>query len=141
MGLGEDNLESQVVQKIESLEGLGITRIKACFGYCVAIRDDGTNSAIYSWGLNNSHGRLGIGALVPPPLANSTASKDRIGIPVQHIYVPTELDLPKHQLEPVLDRNEEREWSLGEVTLGQEALWVEMKEVLIGDEGRGREEM
>lgn len=38
LGLGPNKLESQEVTKIEALEGLGITRIRAAFGYAVAIR-------------------------------------------------------------------------------------------------------
>ncbi|KAL8286415.1 hypothetical protein RQP46_004432 [Phenoliferia psychrophenolica] len=110
LGLGAETLESAAVQRIPSLEG--ITRIRAGFGWAAAIRDAGSSSAIFTWGLNNQAGRLGVGAKPG-------------GGPLMHVHSPTAVALPMRELGL---EGEDARWELGEVECGQDALWASLVE-------------
>ncbi|GAA6062705.1 hypothetical protein JCM10212_002256, partial [Sporobolomyces blumeae] len=72
-------LYDPVPTRIDALSGLGITRIRAGYGYACAISDHGrgqgstTSSSpcsselprLWTWGLNNPYGRLGVGISSP----------------------------------------------------------------------------
>ncbi|SCZ93223.1 BZ3500_MvSof-1268-A1-R1_Chr6-2g08539 [Microbotryum saponariae] len=120
LGLGSSTLESTTVQRIDALEGCGITRIRAGWGWATAIRDapEG-NSALYTWGVNNSHGRLGVGMVGSAP-----RTRDKPTVP-SRIYEPTEVDLPLRELG--LDRDGV-EWGIDQVECGSDALWVSLGE-------------
>ncbi|ORY79291.1 regulator of chromosome condensation 1/beta-lactamase-inhibitor protein II [Leucosporidium creatinivorum] len=124
LGLGPKTLESQIVRRLDTLEDRGITRIRAGWGWATAVRDDGNRSSIFSWGLNNQHGRLGVGALARSslPSPNASGAPPPPQVPM-HVYEPTELVLPLKEL-----GIEGREWELGEVECGQDALWAELTE-------------
>ncbi|KAM0755142.1 RCC1/BLIP-II [Meredithblackwellia eburnea MCA 4105] len=138
LGLGSETLSSLEVKLIPGLEG--ITRIRAGWGWAVAIRglclfnalfprrsfnytlliisrcpppDEGTSSKIFSWGLNSPAGRLGIGGSA------------RGGVP-QHVYEPAEVALPIRELG--INNSENSEWEVGEVECGQETMWATLVE-------------
>lgn len=148
IGLGPQHLESSFVQRVETLEGEGITRIRAGWGWSAAVRDDGVDSAIFTWGLNSSDGRLGVGSVpsrtLPTPatparpqpqLASDKRSlkgireSSSIEIPM-HIHLPTQivLPLPALGLLGVEGRGTTSalEWDVGEVECGQDELWVSL---------------
>ncbi|GAA5936202.1 RCC1 domain-containing protein [Sporobolomyces koalae] len=104
-----------------------ITRIRAAFGYAVAISDD--SNRLFGWGLNNDHGRLGIGALGShPPSSTSSSSRgedtNRALRVERHVVEPRELELPVRELG--LDEDG-IEWNVGKVELGEEGMWVELR--------------
>lgn len=84
--------------------------------------DAGKDSAIFTWGLNNVHGRLGH----PSPTPS-------LPIPPTHIHIPTQILLPTHQL-GFVNSTSEGEWELGEVEGGVEALWIEVREMGVTDQ-------
>ncbi|GAA6000427.1 hypothetical protein JCM10207_008007 [Rhodosporidiobolus poonsookiae] len=135
LGLGRDTLSTARPRVVEALEGWGVSRIRAGWGYAAAVRDAGSESALFSWGLNTPHGRLGLGALPPSsssptPSSSSSPSPRRHSDPLPpvppHVYTPTEVDL-----EPALralDVQEGGRWGVGEVELGGEGMWVTVDE-------------
>ncbi|KAK4702873.1 hypothetical protein P7C70_g3350, partial [Phenoliferia sp. Uapishka_3] len=125
LGLGSEVLESHAVQRIPSLEG--ISRIRAGWGWAVAVRDKGPASTIYTWGVNNAAGRLGVG-------------RTRKGGPAMHVFEPVQLELPLRELDMHAEDGESRIWELGEVECGQDALWATMVED-VTDTERGYDDM
>lgn len=141
LGLGPKTLESQIVRRIDSLEDQGISRIRAGWGWAAAVRgessppvgkpavishlpltDDGKRSSIFSWGLNNQHGRLGVGTVPASARAAPSSTPPAPTVPM-HIYEPTELALPIQKLGV-----NDGDWELGQVECGQDALWLELRE-------------
>jgi hypothetical protein len=138
LGIGVKTLESTFVQRIDTLEGKGISRIRAGWGWAAAVRgeslpspssicadlstlaDDGNTSSIYTWGLNNIHGRLGVGTLPPSP---SAAPSNNMLTLANLIHTPTKLILPLEGLELGTNAGDQA-WEVGEVECGHEALWV-----------------
>ena len=125
--------------------------------------DDGNDSAIFTWGLNNSDGRLGLGSVPATPKDKSLyteavarspkiASDKRslkgiresstVEIPL-HCYEPTQITLPLAELS--LLGKEAREvggarWKFGEVECGDEALYVALIQEDLGERVKGEEE-
>ncbi|GAA5849583.1 hypothetical protein JCM8547_000504 [Rhodosporidiobolus lusitaniae] len=148
VGLGKSTLNSLKPQLIEALEGEGVSRIRAGWGYAAAVRDAAEDSALWTWGLNNLHGRLGLGALPSSPTSSSPSSSpspssrfsrrdssEAPPAPVQrHVCEPTRVDLAPAvrslglELGRRRDGEEGGRWRLGEVELGEEGMWVEVKE-------------
>ncbi|GAA5885643.1 hypothetical protein JCM6882_007509 [Rhodosporidiobolus microsporus] len=150
LGLGRETLSTLKMRVVEALEGAGVTRIRAGWGYAAAARDAGTDSALWTWGLNSPHGRLGLGSLPPSPSSSSSAASTRFdpsALPsvARHVYTPTRVDLPLQQLALGVparaeggefgreakggEGGEEGErWELGEVEVGEEGMWVEVRE-------------
>ncbi|KAK4058370.1 hypothetical protein OIO90_000528 [Microbotryomycetes sp. JL221] len=120
IGQGKERLSSEVALPLQSLEG--ITRIRAGWGMAAAIQDDGNQSRLFTWGLNNVHGRLGIGALSHRRAGASEPGQ--LAVPM-HVYEPREVQLPLRELG--LNRGE-GEWRLGEVEIGEQTMWVELLE-------------
>lgn len=87
------------------------------------ISDAGPESAIFTWGLNSTHGRLGLGTL-----ASSHRSFDSTKPPAvnMHVHVPEEVALPLRELglDGTVAGRESVRWRLGEVELAMEGLWV-----------------
>jgi hypothetical protein len=85
--------------------------------------DAGPESAIFTWGLNSTHGRLGLGTL-----ASSRRSFDPTKPPAvnMHVHVPEEVALPLRELglDGTVAGRESVRWRLGEVELAMEGLWV-----------------
>ncbi|EGU12704.1 putative Uvb-resistance protein uvr8 [Rhodotorula toruloides ATCC 204091] len=123
LGLGKDTLQLQKPQRIDSLEGAGIDRIRAAWGYAAAVRED--SSALFTWGLNTVHGRLGLGAL---PHSSSSGPPNPHAPPAvpMHVYEPQEVKLPLRELglDGTVGGRESVRWKLGEVELGMEGMWV-----------------
>ncbi|GAA5951146.1 hypothetical protein JCM8115_005068 [Rhodotorula mucilaginosa] len=123
LGLGASVLRSPRPRRVDALEGQGIERIRAGWGYAAAIRDAGPESAIFTWGLNSTHGRLGLGTL-----ASSRRSFDPTKPPAvnMHVHVPEEVALPLRELglDGTVAGRESVRWRLGEVELAMEGLWV-----------------
>lgn len=102
--------------------------------------DAGPNSKLYSWGINNTYGRLGVGVLPSPPPPNGHSPKATRPPPIipQQVYEPTLLRLPLRQLSlegdteegRQVDREEPAMWEFGEVECGADALWVGLEEEL-----------
>lgn len=168
LGLGREHLESQLVRRIDALEGKGITRIRAGYGAAIAIRgtffhllflslifltslstphviDDGDDTALYSWGLNNHDGKLGVGSLTTSPIPSAAAIESSYGpsdkrslrgirdstisrIPMQ-IYEPIEMIMPLGELG--LGDGKGPRWRLGEVEMGEETTWVEILQEVV----------
>lgn len=170
--MGQKTIESKFVKRVETLEGEGCTRIRAGWGWAAAVRgtfstlswrdwsdrdaDDGNDSALWTWGLNNSDGRLGVGSIpstIKPstPLNKAVANLSRlpsdkrslrgikesssVEIPL-HIYEPTQVKLPLEEmklggLESLEDGG--ARWKFGEVECGDEALWVGLIQEDLGD--------
>lgn len=161
LGLGRDVLESQLVRRIESLEGQGITRIRAGYGGALAVRgelfhsqcrsrddcilrysiiDAGDETAIFSWGLNNHDGRLGVGNLSAEATPAQTATSfdptpadkrslrgirdSSISRIPMHVHTPTELPMPLSEIGLGDERG--ARWMIGEFEIGEEAMWVEI---------------
>ncbi|GAA5921507.1 hypothetical protein JCM3775_003080 [Rhodotorula graminis] len=130
LGLGQGVLHSAAPRRVEHLEGAGVSRIRAGSGYAAAVRDHASSSALYTWGLNNPHGRLAHGAL--PPSRSSPSSLDPSIPPAvaPHSHVPQEVALPLRQLGLEAGAGEgegEARWEIGEVECGMESLWVELR--------------
>lgn len=108
------------MKRIDALEG--ITRIRAGWGWAAAVRDEGVASSIYSWGVNSSHGRLGVGT---SPVAARVPGASAPSLPTvpHHVYEPTRLALPLMEMGIVESR-----WALGEVECGEDALWLTVAE-------------
>ncbi|KPV76559.1 uncharacterized protein RHOBADRAFT_52550 [Rhodotorula graminis WP1] len=92
--------------------------------------DHASSSVLYTWGLNNPHGRLAHGAL--PPSRSSPSSLDPSIPPAvaPHSHVPQEVALPLRQLGLEAGAGEgegEARWEIGEVECGMESLWVELR--------------
>ncbi|GAA5928361.1 hypothetical protein JCM10213_005716 [Rhodosporidiobolus nylandii] len=131
LGLGKDAVRSLKARRIDALEGEGVSRIRAGWGYAAAVRDAGSHSALWTWGLNNVHGRLGVGALsstassASSPASSSDRFASRRSSPTlqlpTHVYEPQRVELPLQELGLRLGKGE---WGLGEVELGEEAMWV-----------------
>ncbi|BGP06475.1 hypothetical protein JCM10049v2_002297 [Rhodotorula toruloides] len=125
LGLGKDKLQSQKPQRIDSLRGARINRIKAAWGYAAAVRDAEDSSALFTWGLNTVHGRLGLGAL---PHSSSSGPPNPHAPPAvpMHVYEPQEVKLPLRELglDGTVGGRESVRWTLGEVELGTEGMWV-----------------
>ncbi|GAA5968733.1 hypothetical protein JCM11641_000713 [Rhodosporidiobolus odoratus] len=144
LGLGKDTLQSLKPRRIDKLEGEGVSRISAGWGYAAAVRDAGSSSALWTWGLNSPHGRLGLGTLPPSPSSSSSppfpSSSDRfsrspspqLNVPM-HVYEPTRVELPMRELGLGEGGEGEGEWRIGEVETGEEGLWV----VVQADDGIG----
>ncbi|GAA6027647.1 hypothetical protein JCM8097_007963 [Rhodosporidiobolus ruineniae] len=149
LGLGKAaGLQAVKPRVIEALEGEGVSRIRAGWGYAAAVRDAGTDSALWTWGLNNRHGRLGVGTLSPsspscsssssysssapspPPSSRFSPSARAEVLPSvpMHVYEPTRVALPVGRL----GLEEEGGWRLGGVELGEDAMWVVVE---VGVEG------
>ncbi|GAA5975842.1 hypothetical protein JCM10908_005298 [Rhodotorula pacifica] len=122
LGLGESGLRSAKPRRIEALEGEGIGRIRAGWGYAAAVRDAGTDSAVFTWGLNSLHGRLGLGTLA------SSRSFDANKPPAvsMHVHVPQRVALPLRELglDGTAVGREGVRWRVGEVELAMEGMWV-----------------
>lgn len=78
-----------------------------------AFADDGPATTIFTWGLNNTAGRLGVGGTEKVVVA-------------MHVYNPVEVELPLRELG--LEAEGGGGWDLGEVECGMDALWVELVE-------------
>ncbi|POY72465.1 hypothetical protein BMF94_4291 [Rhodotorula taiwanensis] len=122
LGLGESLVRSEKPRRVDALEDQGIKRIRAGYGYAAAVRDAGADSAVYSWGLNSIHGRLGLGMLA------SSRSFDSSKPPAvaMHVYAPQEVALPLRELglDGSVAGREGVQWRLGKVELAMEGMWV-----------------
>ncbi|GAA5998340.1 RCC1 domain-containing protein [Rhodotorula paludigena] len=127
LGLGMDVLQARKPQRIEELEDEGISRIRAGWGYAAAVRDAATDSALFLWGLNTLHGRLGLGAL--PPSRQSTSDPYAPPAVPTHVHTPQRVHLPLRELglDGSVAGRENATWALGEVELGSEAMWVALE--------------
>ncbi|GAA5887220.1 hypothetical protein JCM16303_007381 [Sporobolomyces ruberrimus] len=126
-----------------------ITRIRAAFGYAVAISDDnkagedkgggGGGGKIWSWGLNNQFGRLGLGTTSSnhsPSNSGAGGGGENRALRIEnYVDEPKEVRLPIRELgleEEVVDEEGmgggKKKWRLGEVELGDEGMWVEVRE-------------
>ncbi|GAA5821445.1 hypothetical protein JCM3770_007085 [Rhodotorula araucariae] len=106
--------------RIERLEGAGVKRIRAGWGYGAAVRDQGNESALWTWGLNTAHGRLGLG--LGPGL-------DARGVVQRPAHEPCEVRLPVRELgleDAAGAAGEGATWAIGEVECGMESMWVEV---------------
>ncbi|GAA5830750.1 hypothetical protein JCM11251_001062 [Rhodosporidiobolus azoricus] len=151
LGLGSEAVNSIKPRMIEALEEAGVNRIRAGWGYAAAVRDAGPSSALWTWGLNSPHGRLGTGSLPPSPSSSSASTSfDPSALPslAQHVYSPTRVELPLKQLALGVPAREEgrefgrqregweedeEQWRFGEVELGAEGMWVEVREEVAVD--------
>ncbi|GAA5867271.1 hypothetical protein JCM3774_002395 [Rhodotorula dairenensis] len=136
LGLGESTLRSETTRRIEALEGEGIGRIRAGWGYAAAVRDAGPDSAVFTWGLNSIHGRLGLGTRSPGSSSSSlpssrssdsTAPREAVAAAVRmHVHAPQQVALPLRELglDGTVAGREGVPWRLGEVELAMEGLWV-----------------
>lgn len=115
LGLGHDRLEAVSPQRVDALEGHAISRVRAGWGYAFAVSDEG--KAVHAWGLNNSHGRLGVGA---------AATGTRTRAVQTHVFSPRKLELPVHFLGL---SGEDARWRVGEVEPGYDTLWVELQQL------------
>ncbi|GAA5906171.1 uncharacterized protein JCM6883_005465 [Sporobolomyces salmoneus] len=109
-----------------------ITRIRAAFGYAVAISDSPSSrsslssssassrgSRLWSWGLNSPSGRLGHGTI------SRVSNENERGMRVEPwVIEPREIRIPLREL----GLEEKGEWGVGTVELGEEGMWVEVKE-------------
>ncbi|TNY22351.1 putative Uvb-resistance protein uvr8 [Rhodotorula diobovata] len=127
LGLGAGTLHSMVPQRVERLEGAGVSRIRAGWGHAAAVRDHATDSALYTWGLNTPHGRLGHGALPPSPTSPSSLDPSVPPAVAPHAHEPTEVRLPLRAVGLEDGADEGARWELGEVECGMESLWVELR--------------
>ncbi|BGP38417.1 hypothetical protein JCM10450v2_002362 [Rhodotorula kratochvilovae] len=124
LGLGQGTLSAATPQRVEQLEGAGVARVRAGWGYAAAVRDQGAESTLWTWGLNSLHGRLGVGALAPSPSSPTATDAGTPPAVERHVYEPREVRLPVRELG--LDEGGGR-WKLGEVECGMESLWVEVR--------------
>lgn len=128
-------------RRVERLEGEGITRIRAGWGWAIAIRDDGNDSAIFTWGLNSLDGRLGLGSIpsttaaIDPRLLLPSDKRSLKGMresssveTPMRIYEPQQVTIPLESLGLEGIEGAGREgwvrWKLGEVEGGEESMWV-----------------
>ena len=74
--------------------------------------DAGPASSLFTWGLNNTAGRLGVGGIAD-------------GSSLKHVYTPIAVNLPVRELGL---GGEDSRWELGEVECGQDALWATIVE-------------
>jgi len=110
-----------------------VTRIRASYGYAIAIsdkdstREGGGGGKLWSWGINNKFGRLGLGSI-------SRVGKDdtsQRGMRVEpFVLEPREVEIPLREMGLLEEneRGEEKDWKLGEIELGDEGMWVEIRE-------------
>ncbi|GAA5949831.1 hypothetical protein JCM21900_004216 [Sporobolomyces salmonicolor] len=133
LGLTSSRLSTLTPTRIDPLSGQGVTRIRARFGYAAAVRDAGPASAIWTWGLNNLYGRLGVGSVGPARGGGGggggrfdPAAPPRVQM---HVYEPSEVEVPLRALG--LDRAPSgasaSEWRFGAVELGEEGMWVALE--------------
>ncbi|GAA5841146.1 hypothetical protein JCM5353_008977 [Sporobolomyces roseus] len=116
------SLHPTLIPSISSSFSSPITRIRAAHGYAIAISDSASScSKMFSWGLNNSQGRLGTGS------SYSGGGGERPEVRVEgNVKEPRELVLPTKELGL---EEEGSEWGIGEVELGDEGMWVVLEEM------------
>ncbi|KAM0788346.1 hypothetical protein ACM66B_001487 [Microbotryomycetes sp. NB124-2] len=120
LGLGQDTLSSDKAQRIPRLSG--ITRIRAGWGMAAAVQDDGNESRLFTWGLNNVHGRLGVGSLSHK--RPGATEPGQLAVPM-HVYEPREINLPLRELGLVRGQGD---WHIGQVELGEHSMWIELRQ-------------
>lgn len=82
--------------------------------------DQPASQALFTWGLNSRHGRLGHSLARPAGAGPSPAPA-----PAPSAYLPVEVQLPLKQLG--LDPSGQG-WKIGEAECGLDNLWVELVE-------------
>ncbi|GAA5852644.1 hypothetical protein JCM3766R1_004928, partial [Sporobolomyces carnicolor] len=135
-----------------------ITRIRARHGYAVAVSDATTTAAVadsrpasrvrggalWSWGLNNEYGRLGLGTVSRQRQRQQQqqGGGGAIGIiggkeepwvvEPRRVEIPSLPPLSSFQSSLASGSNDggprEEGWSIGEVELGDEGMWVEVRQ-------------
>lgn len=96
----------------------------------LAHADHASSSALFTWGLNNPHGRLAHGALPPSRFSPSSLDPSVPPAVALHAHEPKEVALPLRQVgleEGAGEGEAEGRWELGEVECGMESLWVELR--------------
>ncbi|KAK4051884.1 hypothetical protein OIV83_002589 [Microbotryomycetes sp. JL201] len=119
LGQGKDVLSLEKATKISGLER--ITRIRAGWGMAAAVQDNGNESRLFTWGLNNVHGRLGVGSL--SHRRPGASEPGQLAVPM-HIHEPREVELPLRELGLAAGQGD---WHIGEIELGEQSFWVELR--------------
>ncbi|GAA6009389.1 hypothetical protein JCM11491_004303 [Sporobolomyces phaffii] len=132
-----------------SVTGAEVTRIRAAYGYAAAIADrrprpgpsrsasPARGPRMWTWGVNSEFGRLGLGTTARGR-GTSRGDNSNRALRVEHaVDAPREVELPVRELG--LDADDDHhhdggggesasEWEIGAVELGDEAMWVELRE-------------